>query len=717
MLGGELAGNGSGGQQQLHLEVHPRAIAALGADLVTSDIVALIELIKNSYDAQATEVRVTFGEDESGRFIDVVDNGEGMTFEVIEDVWLVVATPYRANHAWSGSGARRRRASGAKGLGRLATARLGGRLEMVTRAKDDRCWSVEADWRSIAAADSLSDCTVKVEQCTDMDAITTGTRVRIRDLSSEWTEAELDDVRENLSRLVSPFQPPADFSILLDTGDGAAPTRVEPPVFMSHPKYRLEGSFDSSGTMTAVYTYESADAGSRTTERSLAWTQVLEQYNTGEWATEVSGDPNCGPFSFEIRVWDIGTQDTAEIADRWDIAKGQIRKAIRAHKGLSVYRDGILVLPKSENARDWLGLDLRRVSKTGVRISTSQIVGNVQIGAEPNPRLIDTSDRERLVSTAEYAQFRAMLFAAIGVLETERAIDRTGPHPKVSEPTVSFFRSMSAQSLVKEIEEAVREGTASPETLAIVEDFSATLDETRFELERRFVYYSRLATVGTIAHMLMHEIRNRTNVLRRFVDETRAYLSSSPDSVRRLHDASDRAVASLDRLASTFSPLANLKYSRGKRESNLRNEVEAAMALHEQDMKRQGLVVENDIAADVNVAIDPGELDAILVNLVSNAVYWLNQSPEGARRLRFSARAAEGERVVVTVSDSGPGVRADILNSVMEPGFTLKPNGIGMGLTVAAEVVSDHGGRLGIASPGGLGGATLQFDLPSGRKS
>ena len=92
--------------------------------------------------------------------------------------------------------------------------------------------------------------------------------------------------------------------------------------------------------------------------------------------------PNCGPFWFEIRAWDIGADDTREISERFTIQRSVIRRAIRAHKGISVYRDGVLVLPKSDNARDWLGLDLRRVGRVGPRLSTSQLVGYVSITAD-----------------------------------------------------------------------------------------------------------------------------------------------------------------------------------------------------------------------------------------------------------------------------------------------------------------------------------------------
>ena len=123
------------------------------------------------------------------------------------------------------------------------------------------------------------------------------------------------------------------------------------------------------------------------------WESLIKQKAISKRA-QAWKKPNCGPFQFEIRAWDIGPDDTDEIAERFQIKKGLVRSAIRAHKGVSVYRDGILVLPKSESSRDWLGLDLRRVSEVGTRLSTSQIVGFISISARDNPSIKDTSDRD-----------------------------------------------------------------------------------------------------------------------------------------------------------------------------------------------------------------------------------------------------------------------------------------------------------------------------------
>ena len=112
--------------EQIQFRIHPRVFAALGEDLVTNDIVAVLELVKNSYDAFATRVDVIFGESERlGRYLDITDNGTGMDRAVIENAWCVVATPYRKDKPIQPLARNSGRAAGEKGLGRLSAARLG----------------------------------------------------------------------------------------------------------------------------------------------------------------------------------------------------------------------------------------------------------------------------------------------------------------------------------------------------------------------------------------------------------------------------------------------------------------------------------------------------------------------------------------------------------------------------------------------------------------
>jgi signal transduction histidine kinase len=110
--------------------------------------------------------------------------------------------------------------------------------------------------------------------------------------------------------------------------------------------------------------------------------------------------------------------------------------------------------------------------------------------------------------------------------------------------------------------------------------------------------------------------------------------------------------------------------------------------------------------------VDPGELDTIILNLILNSLYWIQQSRRKGQ-LEFNVSKLQGgQRVRLTVHDSGTGVADEDVDKIFLPGVTRKPDGIGMGLTVAAELVSEYGGRMCLLRPGRLGGASFAFDLP-----
>jgi hypothetical protein len=394
--------------------------------------VAVIELVKNSYDAFAQNVWLRFRNGSSlGTFLEIEDDGDGMTRKTIEDGWCLVATPFKELNPVVKRGKKKRRVAGEKGLGRLSVARLGERLHMLTQAHGAPCWEVNVNWAVISEGEDLSGSFVECRHYPeDSPFKKSGTRLRISGLKGQWDDNRIFDLEENLARLISPFSDLGDFNIFL-SGFGEHETeevRIESPEFLSMPKYSIRGDVDRKGNVKGTYRFAPISEGAvREKELKLSWEQIYDVIQDKTQFLYSSDRAHCGQFSFEIRAWDIATDDTQEIARRFQFQTSQVRKAIRAHKGISVYRDGILVLPKSDNARDWLGLDLRRVSKVGTRLSTSQVVGYVSISAMKNPRIKDTSDRERLASCAEVAEFEEILKAVVALLENERDEDRVRP--------------------------------------------------------------------------------------------------------------------------------------------------------------------------------------------------------------------------------------------------------------------------------------------------
>ena len=703
-------------RMKIPFRFHPRVFASLGPELVTNDIVAIIELVKNSYDAMAKRVDVRFGEDKKTKmkFIEIEDDGAGMSQAIIRDVWCVVATPYRLEKPVGKRGRMSRRASGEKGLGRLATARIGKRLKLLTKMKTGPCWKVELSWSRLAAARSLRACRVDLERYQGEDALGgTGTRIIISDLDSAWDATRTNELSEQLSRLISPFSEVEDFRIWLKhPGDEEAePIEIKPPEFLSKPPYSLVGSVDREGNLTAKYRY-TPDKVERTAPiNEKIWQETADQSNSSA-ATKAT--PSCGPFDFEIRAWNIDSDSIENLSKRYKLNRSNIRKDIKNYRGISLYRDQILVLPKSEAARDWLGLDLRRVSRVGIRLSTSQLVGYVAIQAEHNYQIRDTSDRERLEDNRASRDFVALLRQVVGILEDERSKDRQDSK-KQDQPFQDLFTSLSAKGLIEDINARVRGGAGASEIVPLVEQFGEQVQETVDKIERRLVYYSRLASLGVLAGMLVHEVRNQTLTIGRLARAVKKLIDAGDLSSKGIQgdlQLAEKGIRSLERLADRLAPLSSRSLTTRRRDSILEDIIRDCISMRENEIDKKKVSVKLP-STETAVSVDPGDLIAVILNLLDNALYWISSVGERGRSIRIRVtNRPEISRVYVQIDDSGPGIRRGDEERIFLPGVTRKPDGLGMGLTVASELVSQYGGRMRLIVPGYLEGASFGFDLP-----
>ena len=589
---------------------------------------------------------------------------------------------------------------------------------MVTQTRGGPVLQFSLDWEEIEKADDLADAAFQVSHLPqDAPDGEHGTRIRIGALRNSWGEEKVDELRQHLARLVSPFATVEDFSIKLDAtddGQGSA-LQIEAAAFMAEPKYLMKGRVTVDGTIQAEYRYR--PIGTRAgRERQLTetWQATVTSLPPNKRAAIEADHPDCGPFEFEFRAWDLTTEDTRDIAEVFGEARSRIRGAIKSQRGISVYRDDILVLPKSDGARDWLGLDLRRISRVGPRLSTRQVVGYVRITKADNPRIVDTSDREGLVSNSATLAFESLIFRIVALLEIERHSDRMAEQ----EPghARDLFANVTAAPLIARLEELRDRGGKVGDAVKAAEAFDHELDRTRVVIEKRFGYYSRLAVIGTIAQLVIHEIRNRTTVIGRGLRKAGELASRVRDTVAgRALNMAKTSVVALETLADRFAPLASRGYRPGRRASIVEESIDRCLAMHARDIQANHVTVDKFRDSRTAVLIDPSEIDAIILNLLLNALYWIRRHT-GERRLRF--RLTDGptpKRVTVSLDDSGPGIHPDDRARVFWPGVTRKPDGFGMGLTVASELVAGHAGKMRTVVPGELGGATFEFDLPLAR--
>jgi signal transduction histidine kinase len=717
----------------------------LGVELISSEAVAVSELVKNGYDADASTVIVSFRDEtpDHPAQLMVMDDGSGMSVETVLQTWLEPATPSRRRRKVSPAG---RRSLGEKGIGRFAAAKLAHRLELVTyngRAPDgevhlqvdwdafsnedkyldeiDIPWSVgpasffgprgEAArvWRSRLA--NYEDGPQADEARYRPDAMR-GTILSMEGLRTSWDRKLVQNIARTLSRLISPAADEAlehserDFRILLDVPSrfGDLGGWLGPSEEFSRPHYQLRAEVDQEGRARIGMRIRGEGEFRPTTET---------QYSG------VHGDtPRCGPFSLSLRVWDRDQEAIKEIAP--DSTLTDFRKLLDQVAGVSVYRDGFRVLPYGEMGDDWLELDRRRINDPTRRLSNNQIVGALNITADANPDLIDQTNREGLVEGGALSDLRQIVREIMVPLEKARWDLRHKDEQYRPSRHINLFQPFR----LTDLREAAT-NRADPELIDLVNDAEELLEEQSREVREVVARYQRLATLGQLVDQIIHEIAQPVVGAREaavagleIIEDEYLRITTRPPGVEDLIDrlrAEFRIVRDQSRVINeTLRRLAPFGGRRRGRPHTIT--VEGAMKnvcrILRQDIRNRKVDVTIPVS-ETNVTVDGTELQEVLLNLLNNSLYWVTRTPRGhPREVAFEVQREADSSLSIFVSDTGPGVPEEDRPHIFEPYFTTREGGVGLGLNIAGQIVEDYyGGSLVLLSPGLLGGATFRANL------
>lgn len=701
--------------EEVPMKFHPRAFSAFGADLVTNDCVAIAELVKNSYDAFANRVDVSVSTD----CIEIRDDGFGMTADTIRNAWAVIATPYKERKPIVEKGGKVRRVSGNKGLGRFSAARLGRYLNITTKSEFSETISAEIDWESFISSNTMSDCVIKLSRVDSESPLhlpNSGTIIKITGLYEEWNENKVKELENALSRLLSPFHDSSDFNIILNYESYASPVCIMPQKFIQHPTYAITGYVSEGGTIHWNYEFAPKNHISNKKGGVVQWKEACNGFDTPHILVLDDPDPYvAGKFTFEIRAWDLDSESIADVSNSFNIGRREIRRCIAQYKGLSVYRDNVLVLPKSDASKDWLGIDVRRVSSIGRRLSTSQIIGMINISSEFNPEIKDTTDREKLVDTKEYKQFCRIIESIISTLESLRYADKK-PIEKQPKGLSDLMSPLSANPLVAKLEDEVERGQTSEKLLDTVRDYAAENEKTLTELNERLTYYAQTASLGSVAVVILHEVLTGMTVIKRFLKRIRNVFREADNKTLEYLEDSETWHARLVDVANSFAPLYRKTLKQEHNTCNITEEIEKSIRLISSKKDAKRITIDKHIEESLVSTVFAGELQTILVNLLDNAVFWINYSKKDKKRILITVKRYTDSKARIIVSDTGVGITVDEVDKIFQPGVTAKPHGIGMGLVIVTELLNNYDCKIAAIVPGEIGGATFEFEVPLERK-
>lgn len=380
---------------KLEAVFRPRArlLRLLGESLLRDEVIALIELVKNSHDADASFVEVQLHDvsDKEGKVV-VRDDGSGMTLDKMLGTWMEPGTDDKHRNKYTPSG---RRVLGEKGIGRFAADKIAERLELVTKTKDSKkeIYAV-FDWSKYDEAVYLDQVSNHVEEREPETIKEQGTQLTLSRLRTAWNRNMVDKLHMGLLRLVSPLRKIEGFEIRLIAEDFPALVGEMREDIFEMALYRIEARVNTDGKITF-----------RLNDKETREFHFVK--NKKEAA------PECGSFKVELYAWEL----TSAALQPLGIGVTKARQLIRSWSGVNIYRDLFRILPYGEQGEDWLELDRRRIEDPTVHFSRNQILGFVHITSESNTKVVDQTNREGLIQNAAYFDFRQVILQIVRRLE------------------------------------------------------------------------------------------------------------------------------------------------------------------------------------------------------------------------------------------------------------------------------------------------------------
>lgn len=682
--------------KEIPVRFKPRArlLLQLGDQLIKNESIALVELVKNSYDADANIVDIymeNVDNREKGVII-IEDDGFGMSPEIVENVWLEPGSDFKTNQIQKlqGSPKFNRLPIGEKGIGRFGVHKLGHHIEMTTKSKNEKEVYVKIDWTDFEKYKYLDQVPITIVERKHPVLFQdgkTGTNILISKLRKKWERGIAREVRRSITALASPFDKndsfKPTFDILDKPGwfDGLLDWNDVKDYSLFRFKVTIEGNsikefhyhFVPWPTMTKLFPREIDEKDSGIdTFRTLKFVEGEKQGQINDLSHF-----KIGTVVFEGYVFDqdpfilkMGVSD-----------KVGFKKYLKTNGGVKVFRDKLRVYDYGEPENDWLGLDFRRFQQPAKRISNNNILASVSLDRKSSGDLVEKTNREGFVENEAYQALKNALLHSVLLVENLRDRDRRklrevyGPTPK-SSPVMSTLGEAK-----KYVEDRVKETVVQKQ---IIKYFNKIESDYKAVSENLL----KAAGAGLSMSVVVHEVEK---------------IIYEVDKVLKSEKASERALSLVKHLSSLIDGYADIIRKSNQNSENIVSIVNQSLFNTEFRLKSHNIELVHaykNYKGHQKIKIAKNLLIGSIMNIIDNAIYWLDQKSfkalengEGYQKKIYIDLLEENDYVNLVIADNGTGFIIPT-DDIVEPFVSAKPGGMGLGLHIANEIIEAQNGRL-----------------------
>jgi len=760
---------------QASFAITARIAMQLGRESISNSIVAILELVKNTFDADAENVQITFlGLETTHPVLVIEDDGIGMNQQQLTESWLVIGTDYKLLIPKSKQ--KKRVLTGEKGLGRLGLDRLCEKTLLQTFTEGDPLGlEVDIIWKKYehtnAKLESIEHEMYRISRSMP-DLVTgkpftktKGTRLILSGLKDEWVQKDLIKLHTELALLVSPFSGINDFHVsffsdrTLDLNG-----QVISQNLLEAAEWKVEAKLDLREKSAFIsYLMTSPNHEARFELPATDWSKVFPEMRNYL--------PKCGPVSFEFYY--IPREEREALS----LKKAQVDKFLDSNQGVRIYRDEFRVMPygNPQGDGDWLGLGLRRTRSPGPvrgplggwKLGYNQVVGAVFIGREHNNALLDQTNREGIVEGPAFYDLRRFALNAVEFFEINRQKYEKAQGPKNTSKDEEFEKVRAAaeqssktsvevverlkgtvENAVENLAQSSRDVSTSKkveEDLKILSfDVADALnqmvvnqehliravekreEERQEEFQRQKDTLGNLASLGILSTTFGHETAAASNLVIAMSDELKSLIKQLVWTSQDIQKAIDESLDTIEYGAKKINMFANFTLKNVTRDKRQRTKI-YLNDLIRKVFRTFSRALEEERKIEINLEF-PAQVPAIhafyidwesiLVNFITNSVWALEDTPEGKRKIRVRLKH-EQNKLILSFADSGHGLAAGTADNIFIPTFSTKRNrdgdvvGTGMGLAIVQNFVEAYNGIMSVESPSELGGAEFHIEVPT----
>jgi histidine kinase len=699
-----------------YFEPTGRLIMSIGKDLIKDLPAALVELVKNSYDADASYVKITYLKNENELKIVVEDDGHGMSQDTVLNAWMVPSTDYKLKKKNSPKG---RVYQGRKGIGRYAVSLLGNKLELIT-IKDGLKTMAHFDWDEFNSEKKLSEIPIVIT--TSETADNSGTKLIITNeygnvLADEISEIDSQKVEKELSKLLSNVK---DFKIIVSYEYFYSDDKKNICKEISQLEFSEAWHYKLSGKIHSDFSYELEYLNFYTKEEKIFKDSFIDELP--------KGSVSCGEIIIDYRVYDKDPSGIEVIMNfvngnqNTNLSKTEIKNMLIDKSGISIFRNDFRIRPYGDKGFDWLNLDSKRVQNPSMSIGSEQINGKIGIESEEVSGLKEKSARDGLYENSNFYILQRIADLSLSLLEKERFKYRQKTTKKKPEAIDKLFDfSHVSQNMGKAIDRAYKNLKKSPEnTDEHIETLNQEISkeirnlekekETEFlEVKETIAIYQKHTTLGNVISVVLHEgrkplawYRNKLPAMERKLNSLFDKKEIATTGYNDLYNDVGKLKSEAIRMSDFFArldPLASNKRKKRKK-INAENEIRSVMDIFQTIVEESNIKIDYEMQENITLNLVEEDLYMALTNIIENAIFWVNYSKFDEKIIKISLFTNNGEAVIEIV-DNGPGILSEDIkeNLLFLPGYSRKnsvmeENGTGLGLSIAGEAIQRNEGTL-----------------------